>query len=299
MLRPLSSEDYEAVLRAALREDLGGGDKTTEALVPREARGQGRVVLKEPGVLAGTDIAAEVFRALSPRCQVESHCRDGDSLEPGDTVMTVTGRLQALLTGERTAVNFLQRLSGIATLTRQFVEAVRGTGVEVLDTRKTLPGWRALSKYAVRAGGGRNHRSGLHDQVLIKDNHLEVVRSMNDCSPPEAVAIAIRLAREKSPTLAVEVEVEDLECFQAAVAAHADIIMLDNRGPEEMREMVEQLDAQWPRARQGRPILEASGGIRLEDARAVAETGVDWISIGALTHSAPALDLSMETERLG
>jgi len=299
MLRPLSSEDYEALLRTALHEDIGDGDKTTEALVPREARGQARAVLKEPGVVAGTDVAAEVFRALSPMCQTEYHCRDGDSLGPGDTVITVTGRLQSLLTGERTAVNFLQRLSGIATLTRQFVEAVRGTGVEILDTRKTVPGWRALSKYAVRAGGGRNHRSGLYDQVLIKDNHLEVVRSMNDCSPSKAVEIAIGLARETSPTLAVEVEVEDLECFQAAVAARADIIMLDNRSLEEMREMVEELDAQWPRERKGRPILEASGGIRLEDARAVAEAGADRISIGALTHSAPALDISMETERVG
>jgi nicotinate-nucleotide pyrophosphorylase (carboxylating) len=249
--------------------------------------------------MAGLDVAADVFRTLDPACRVQSHCQDGARLSPGTTVLTVRGRLRALLTGERTALNFLQRLSGIATLTRQFVDAVKGTGAEILDTRKTLPGWRVLAKYAVRAGGGRNHRTGLYDQVLIKDNHLEVVRARGSRSLPEAVREAVKTAREQCPGLNVEVEVESTDCFEAAVEARADIIMLDNRAPEEMRAMVQWLEERCPRGRKGRPVLEASGGVSLANVRAVAETGVDWISVGALTHSAPALDVSMEIERLG
>jgi nicotinate-nucleotide pyrophosphorylase (carboxylating) len=299
MLRPLAFEDYEALLLAALQEDVKDGDRTTDALVPREERGAGKILLKQAGVMAGLPIAADVFRTLDPACRVQYPCRDGDRLSPGTTVLTVDGRLRALLTGERTALNFLQRLSGIATLTRQFVDAVGGTGVEVLDTRKTLPGWRTLAKYAVRVGGGRNHRTGLYDQVLIKDNHLEIVRSQNNCSLAEAVRIAVALAREQCPGMNIEVEVESIECFKSAVEARADIVMLDNRAPEEMRAMVEWLDERWPRGRKGRPVLEASGGISLAYVRTVAETGVDWISVGALTHSAPALDISMEIERIG
>lgn len=299
MTPSLEPEDYDVLLREALAEDLDDGDCTTESLIPPETLGGATMLFKENGVLAGAEVASEVFRRLDSSCNPKFARRDGDRIEAGEIVARIDGRLWALLAGERTALNFVQRLSGIATLTRQYADVLEGTGSEVFDTRKTLPGWRRLAKHAVRMGGGRNHRLGLYDQVLIKDNHLQVICSIHQCTLPEAVSISVTKARESSPGLKVEVEVEDTACFEAAVNAQADIIMLDNRSPSEMERMVRWLDEQCPRGQGPRPVLEASGGISLSTVRAVAETGVDMISVGALTHSAPALDVSMEFQQLG
>ncbi|MBI2194608.1 MAG: carboxylating nicotinate-nucleotide diphosphorylase [Planctomycetes bacterium] len=299
MAEILPSQHYEALVRAALAEDVGEGDRTTESLVPACDRGRGRFLCRRDGVWAGGPVIATVFQAIDPTIRVELRVPEGGTARVGEVAAEITGPLRALLTGERTALNFVQRLSGVATQTRRFVDAVRGTGVLILDTRKTLPGWRVMEKYAVRLGGGRNHRFGLHDQILIKDNHLEAVRAELSCALADAVKSAVRRAREASPALRVEVEIEDLSCFQAAVESGADMIMLDNRTPEEARAMVEWLDRRRPRGSPARPILEASGGVTLSNVRTMAEAGVDWISVGALTHSAPALDISMEVERLG
>jgi nicotinate-nucleotide pyrophosphorylase (carboxylating) len=268
--------DLERVVAAALAEDVGSGDVTTEATVARDAAGSAVLVTRAPGVVAGLDAVEAVFRALDPDVRVERHAADGDALPGPAPVATVSGSLRALLTGERTALNLLGRLSGIATLTRSYVDAVAGTGVAILDTRKTTPGLRLLEKRAVASGGGRNHRFGLDDGVLVKDNHLAVAGSV-------ATAVArLRAATE----LPIEVECDTLDQVEEALAAGADALLLDNMGLEDLRLAVA--------LARGRARLEASGGVTLETVRAVAETGVDEISIGALTHSAPALDVSLE-----
>jgi nicotinate-nucleotide pyrophosphorylase (carboxylating) len=266
----------EQVVRAALAEDVGSGDVTTDATVPVDAFGSAEILVKEPGVVCGLAVADATFRALDSDVRFEALVAEGAFLDASAPVATVAGSERAILTGERVALNFLGRLSGIATLTRSYVEAVAGTGAAILDTRKTTPGLRALEKHAVACGGGRNHRLGLHDAVLIKANHLRAAGS---------IASAVALVRE-SAELPVEVECETLEQVAEAVAAGVDAILLDNMSLDELRAAVGLVS--------GRARLEASGGITLANVRAVAETGVDEISVGALTHSARSLDVSLE-----
>jgi len=260
-------------IRAFLAEDVGDGDVTTDAVVPADARLEASLLLKEEGVLCGLDLAEEVFRALDPDVEVDQLARDGEVAQ--GEVARVAGNARALLTGERTALNMLGRLSGIATLTRRYVDAIAGTGATILDTRKTTPGLRALEKFAVQAGGGTNHRFGLYDAVLIKDNHLRL---------GGGIARSVESARQTG--LPVEVECETLDDVRAAVDAGADTILLDNMSTAQLCEAVSLVD--------GRAKTEASGGVTLETVRAIAETGVDFISVGALTHGARSLDVSME-----
>ena len=260
-------------VRAFLAEDVGDGDVTTEAIVPADARLQASLLLKEQGVVCGLAPAEEVFRALDPEVEFEQLVRDGTAAS--GEVARVSGNARALLTGERTALNLLGRLSGIATLTRRYVDAVAGTGATILDTRKTTPGLRELEKLAVLAGGGTNHRFGLYDAILIKDNHLRL---------GGGIARSIESARRTG--LLVEVECESLDDVRDALAAGADSILLDNMSPAELREAVLFVD--------GGAKTEASGGVALDKVRSIAETGVDFISVGALTHGARSLDVSME-----
>jgi nicotinate-nucleotide pyrophosphorylase (carboxylating) len=260
-------------VRSFLAEDVGAGDVTSEAVVPSGARLEGTLLLKERGVVCGLDVAEAVFRELDPEVEFEHLARDGDVAQ--GEVARVAGDARALLAGERTALNLLGRLSGVATLTRRYVDAVEGTGATVLDTRKTTPGLRALEKLAVRAGGGTNHRFGLDDAVLIKDNHLRL---------GGGIAASVRGAKETG--LAVEVECETLDEVREALGAGADSILLDNMTLDGLREAVREVA--------GRAKTEASGGVTLETVRAIAETGVDFVSVGALTHSARSLDVSLE-----
>jgi len=272
------------VVRAALEEDGAFQDVTTLATVPPGQRGHGVFIAKEQGVLAGLPLAKVAFRALDTAIEFQPKLEDGARLEPGSAIATVAGPLAPILSAERVALNFLQRLSGTATLTRALVEAIDGLPARIVDTRKTTPGLRALERYAVRAGGGHNHRFNLADGVLIKDNHIAAGRA-RDLALSEIVAEA----RAGAPhMLRVEIEVERFEEAVEAVEAGADVILLDNMTPEEMARCVSMID--------GRALTEASGGITLENVRAIAESGVDIISSGALTHSAKALDISLEIE---
>ena len=282
-LDPATRREADALIRAALREDLGAGDLTSRALVPADAIAQAVIAARRPCVLAGLPVAVEVFRRLDPRLRCESGRRDGDELNAGDIALRLSGLARALLAGERTALNFLQRLSGVATLTRQFVRRVEGTGVAILDTRKTTPGWRRLEKYAVRCGGGRNHRMGLHDMVLIKDNHR---RLWTGGGAARSLADAVREARRRWAGRVIEIEVDNERELLDAIEGVPDWILLDNMSARRLRRCV--------RLARGRARLEASGRVRLSNVRAVAATGVDAISIGALTHSAPAADLGMD-----
>jgi len=266
----------ERVAFAALAEDLGDGDVTTEATVDADATGGADLVVKEPGVVCGLAVAEAVFRAVDPELRFERLVEEGASVAAGTAVARVAGPERAILTGERTALNFLARLSGIATLTRRYVDAVDGTGAAILDTRKTTPGLRALEKHAVATGGGRNHRFGLDDGVLVKDNHLRAAGSVES---------AVERLRAATP-LPIEVECDTLEQVSEALAAGAEAILLDNMIPDQLRAAVA--------LARGRARLEASGGVTLENVRDVAETGVDEISVGALTHSARSLDVSLE-----
>lgn len=282
-LDPATRREADALIRAALREDLGAGDLTSCALVPADAVAQAVIAARRPCVLAGLPVAVEVFRRLDPRLRCESGRRDGDELDAGDIALRLSGLARALLAGERTALNFLQRLSGVATLTRQFVRRVEGSGVAILDTRKTTPGWRRLEKYAVRCGGGRNHRMGLHDMVLIKDNHR---RLWTGGAAARSLADAVREARRRWAGRVIEIEVDNERELLDAIEGEPDWILLDNMSARRLRRCV--------RLARGRARLEASGRVRLSNVRAVAATGVDAISIGALTHSAPAADLGMD-----
>jgi len=269
-----------ALIDAALAEDVGEGDFTTLWTVPAERRAEAVIVAKAAGVIAGSEIAAEVFRRVDPELRVEVMAGDGSAVEPGDEVMRIGGAARAILTAERTALNFLQQLSGVATVTRRYVDAVAGTGARVIDTRKTTPGMRLLEKAAVVAGGGSNHRVGLYDMVMIKDNHISAAGGIM------AAVEAVRVRNDRG--LRVEVEASTLAEVGEALAARVDRVMFDNMDPATMRAAVA-----LAAAAERRPETEASGGITLETIRAFAETGVDFISVGALTHSAPALDLSL------
>jgi len=259
----------------ALREDIGGGDLTA-GLVPAEARAHARVISREAAVICGTAWFDEVFRQVEPRITIIWQVLDGATVAPAQTLCELDGPARGLLTGERTALNFLQTLSGTASRAHRYVEAVAGTGVRVLDTRKTLPGLRAAQKYAVRCGGGHNHRMGLHDALLIKENHIAAAGS---------IAAAVANARRLTPTAPLEVEVENLAELQQALAAGVGRVLLDNFSLDQLRDAV--------RLTAGRAALEASGGMRLDNIRAVAETGVDFISVGDITKDVEAVDLSM------
>jgi nicotinate-nucleotide pyrophosphorylase (carboxylating) len=272
----VATDTLERIVHAALAEDVGGGDVTTEATVAPDAVGSAELIVKEPGVVCGLGVAEATFRALDPDIHFEALASDGDVVDPPAVVARVTGSARAILTGERVALNFVGRLSGIATLTRRYVDAVEGTRAAVLDTRKTTPGLRALEKHAVAAGGGRNHRFGLDDAVLVKDNHLHAAGSL-----PAAVEL-VRAATE----LPVEVECDTLAQVAEALDLGVEAILLDNMTPAELREAVA--------FARDRARLEASGGVSLDTIRAIAETGVDEISVGALTHSARSLDVSLE-----
>ena len=268
------------MVREALEEDAAADDVTSIATVQSERRARGRIIARRRGVIAGIPLAREAFKQRDPKASVRSTVRDGQVVEAGAEVIFITGSPRGLLSAERVALNYLQRLSGIATLTHQFVDAIAGTNAKILDTRKTTPGWRRLEKYAVRAGGGTNHRMDLGAAVLIKDNHLAALEG--------DVKVAVSRARDVAPGKPVEVECEHIGQVGAALDAGADIIMLDNMNLAKLREAVALID--------GHAVSEASGGVRLDTVRAIAETGVDWISVGALTHSAPALDLALDFE---
>ena len=282
----LAEQEINDAVRAALAEDVGSGDVTTRALVPEGARARAMMVAREPLVVAGLALAEATFRAQSPAFTLERVVEDGQAVAAAAVVLRITGPAQALLTAERVALNYVQRLSGIATLTAQYVAAIRGTRAQILDTRKTTPGWRRFEKYAVACGGGRNHRMGLFDLVLIKDNHLAILRGES----PHPVMTAVRRARERYPALPVEVEADTVALAVQAAEAGADMILLDNMPVEELRRAVQAVG--------GRARLEASGGVNLEIVRAIAETGVDYISVGALTHSARAMDLALDVVEL-
>lgn len=270
------------LIRAALAEDVGTGDATTLATVPADTIAHAVMVAREPMVVCGLPMAEAVFREVSSQLELTAAAKDGQHAARGQTLLIIKGPARALLTAERVALNFTQRLSGIATLTAKFVKAVAGTGAQILDTRKTTPGWRALEKYAVRCGGGINYRLGLYDQILIKDNHLAALRN----EKPNAIAAAVRRAREQYPQLIVEVEADTLVQVAEAAEAGADIILLDNMSTTDLHAAVRSLD--------GRIKTEASGGVNLNTVRAIAETGVNYISVGALTHSAPAVDIALD-----
>jgi len=262
-------------IRRALAEDIGPGDVTTDWIVPPDAAMKGQVIAKQAGVAAGLDVAQAVYTTLDERVRFEACVPEGANVANRQVLARVSGPARALLTGERTALNFVGRMSGIATLTRQFVDAVAGTRAIILDTRKTAPGLRAVDKLAVRRGGGQNHRAGLYDMILIKDNHIDFAGSLVE---------AVRRARLAAGSLEIEVETRTLEDVRAALAVGVERILLDNMTPEMMRQAVEMTA--------GRARLEASGNVNLSNVRQVAETGVDFISIGALTHSARVFDVS-------
>jgi nicotinate-nucleotide pyrophosphorylase (carboxylating) len=280
----LTSADIAPLVELALAEDVGPGDVTTLAIVPADMQASAVMAAREPLVVAGLALAEAAFKRVSPAVTVVHKAKDGAHLGAGKVLLTVSGPAQALLSAERVALNFIQRLSGVATLTAQFVQAVKGTRAQILDTRKTTPGWRRLEKYAVTCGGGRNHRIGLYDMVLIKDNHLAALGR----EAPDAIAVAVQRARAQYPSLKVEVEADTLEQVEQAVAAKADLILLDNMNPIQLRLAVQKC--------KGRAQTEASGGITLASVRAVAEAGVDFVSVGALTHSARAVDIGLDFE---
>lgn len=291
-LSPAEIAAAEVLISLALAEDFGpGGDLTARATIPAEALGAARFVAREPGVVAGLPVVARLARRMGLGGGWTERVEDGTRIAPGDCVAEVAGPMRDLLGFERTALNLLQHLSGVATLTARFVAEIAGTGAVLLDTRKTLPGWRLLDKYAVRMGGGRNHRLGLSDAVLIKDNHLAWLADGEGGDPiGRAVASARGVA---PPETIVEVEVDTLDQLDRALACGPDVILVDNFDAGSLREAVRRRDAADPRIK-----LEASGGINLATARALAESGVDFLSVGALTHSAPALDVGLDFDRV-
>ena len=278
----LITPDVLNIIDSALAEDVSMGDPTTDILIDRDLSGRAEMTAREPGILAGIEVAATVFRRLDPSLQVETVTEDGSRVAPGDRLATVTGSVASILKAERTALNFVQRLSGIATETRRYVDAVEGLNARIVDTRKTTPGLRKLEKYAVVMGGGRNHRRNLADGILIKDNHIEAMELQG-----MGIGDVVRRALAGAPhTIKVEIEVETIEQLEEVLDAGADLVLLDNMGVEQMADAV--------KVAAGRAVLEASGGITLETVREIAETGVDIISVGALTHSARALNVGLD-----
>jgi nicotinate-nucleotide pyrophosphorylase (carboxylating) len=274
-------QDHYDPIAAALKEDIGDGDITTDFFVPETLHATGRIIAREKAVVAGTGAAAEVFRQVDPATDIQITCRDGDEVAAGDLIMEVRGLACSILKGERVALNFLQRLCGIATLTREFVNAIGNHSAKILDTRKTTPGLRALEKAAVVAGGGVNHRFGLYDMVLIKDNHLAALGGLL------SFADQIRRLRQERPNISIEVEADDLEQARAFIELDGiDVVLLDNMPPAQIREALA--------LRRNNIKFEASGGITLKNVKRVAATGVDYISIGALTNAARAIDIALE-----
>ena len=280
----LTASEIRAAVKAALAEDIGGGDVTTLATVPKAQAFKAVMRAREPLVVAGLEFARAAFRQLSSAVKFEYLVHDGTHVGRGDNLLRISGSARAILSAERVALNFVQRLSGIATLTAQFVADIKGTRAQILDTRKTTPGWRRFEKYAVACGGGKNHRLGLFDQVLIKDNHLAALQN----EKPNAVAAAVQRARKNYPKLRIEIEADTLEQVAQAAEAGADIILLDNMSAEQLRSAV--------KIAKGRAKTEASGGVNLATVRAIADSGVDFISVGALTHSARAADIGLDFE---
>ena len=278
----LSRETIQAIVRAALGEDVGAGDITTETAIPSDQRAEACIIAKEPCVVAGLPLVKEVFMQVDRSIAVKLLVDEGEVMEGGARACVLSGAARGILTGERTALNFLQRLSGIATLTRRFVDEIAGSKARILDTRKTTPTLRLLEKYAVAVGGGTNHRMGLYDAVMIKDNHRAILARLG----PKALGDAVATARKARPNAPIIIETDTLEQVEEALAAGANHILLDNLTPDELREAVA-LTA-------GRAKTEASGGVRLDTVAAIAATGVDYISVGALTHSARAVDFSLE-----
>lgn len=268
----------DQLIRMALQEDITSEDVSTNAVMPTATKGTVDLIAKEDGVIAGLDIYARVFTILDEKTEIDFHCKDGDEVKKGELMATITGDIRVLLSGERVALNYLQRMSGIATYTRQVAKLLEGSNVTLLDTRKTTPNCRVFEKYAVRVGGGHNHRYNLSDGVLLKDNHIGAAGS---------VAKAVKMAKAYAPFVRkIEIEVETLDQVKEAVEAGADIIMLDNMTPEVMKQAVELID--------GRAQTECSGNITKENIQKIREIGVDFVSSGALTHSAPILDISMK-----
>ena len=280
----LTHEEIRRAVQLALAEDIGTGDVTTLATVPESAIARAAMKAREPLVPAGLEFVEAAFLELSANVKIERVVKDGQAVMGGADLLRIEGPARALLTAERVALNFAQRLSGVATLTSQFVEAIKGSRAQIIDTRKTTPGWRRFEKYAVTCGGGRNHRIGLYDMALIKDNHLAALRNES----PNAIAVAVQRVRAKSPSLKVEVEADTLEQVEQALAAGADIILLDNMNLIQLRLAVQQA--------KGRALTEASGGVSLATLHAIADTGVDFISVGAITHSARAVDIALDFE---
>lgn len=278
----LSQDELKKIVRMALSEDIGPGDVTTQALVPATATTSALMVARESLTVAGLEMAELTFHALSPAIQIVRHATDGEAVEKGRALLRISGPAAPILTGERVALNFVQRLSGVATLTARYVAAVQGTEAQILDTRKTTPGLRRLEKYAVACGGGKNHRMGLHDLILIKDNHVAALSG--ESKTP--IALAVRRAREAYPFMKIEVEADTLAQVSEAVEAGGNIILLDNMTLDQLRESI--------RLVRGRAKTEASGGVNLDTVRAIAETGVDFISVGALTHSARCVDIALD-----
>jgi nicotinate-nucleotide pyrophosphorylase (carboxylating) len=277
-------EDFRETVRAALKEDLGAGDATTESTIPADAQAVANMVAREPLVVAGLTLARMAFEERGPTLKFEREIEDGALLKKGEVLLSIRGNARAILEAERVALNFVQPLSGIATLTRKFADAVKETKAKILDTRKTLPGWRKLVKYAVKCGGGVNHRFGLDDMVLIKDNHLAVLKRTSS----DPVGVAVMSARAKYPKLKIEVEADTLEQVALAVNAGADIVLLDNMDFETLQRAVGMVE--------GKVQTEASGGVTLETVARIAASGVDFISVGAITHSARAVDIALDFE---
>ena len=282
MPKALARDDYLQLVRSALAEDVGSGDVTTMSLITKDSFASGVIVAKEPLVVAGVDLAIASFREIEESIDFSVEVLDGQDGDFFQPLIRIHGPARALLTAERTALNFVQRLSGIATLTAKYVQQVAGTDAKILDTRKTIPGWRILEKYAVACGGGTNHRIGLYDQVMIKDNHLVAMGG--------DIRKAVHSARENYPQLIIEVEADTVKQAETAADAGADIILLDNMSCEELCKSIEIIS--------GRSKTEASGGITIDNVREIAETGVDYISIGALTHSAPAVDIGFDFDQI-
>ncbi|MBM4017397.1 MAG: carboxylating nicotinate-nucleotide diphosphorylase [Planctomycetes bacterium] len=291
-LRIRALDSLQPLLTLALDEDIGPGDLTSDVLIDTRASARGDLLAKADGVAAGILLVPSILQRVDGRLKFEALVQDGARISRGTVLGRIEGPVRPLLTVERTLLNLLQALSGVATLTRQFVEAVAGTDAVILDTRKTTPGWRYLEKYAVRMGGGVNHRTGLHDGVLIKDNHL-AVRAPNHMG--ETIAGLVREARSRiSAEIPIQVEVESVDYLEEVLGAEPDVVLLDNMTVPMIRRAVEMRDRLF---QGGGPALEASGGVTLENVRQVAEAGVDRISVGALTHSAPILDISLEVSR--